>query len=159
MEEAILYSYRGKTLKYIMTESEEEEEESQANIQEAEIAGLIIAGKFFRLGKKTASSEKCRRCGECCLTVGRAIHASPEDIERWIEENREDILKHLKIRKEGSSLITDGTLEIGDTVGRCIFLRKAEKGYQCTIHETKPEVCEEYPMNVGGICKNNIDFR
>ncbi len=158
MEEGIVYSYRGRTLKYVLPPPQEEEGEGE-ELGEIEIAGLVIAGRFFRLGRKVAEAEKCRRCGECCLTLGSRIQASPSDVERWIREGREEVLRHLRIEEANGELITDGTLEIGDERGKCVFLRKAESAYACAIHETKPEVCQEYPLNVGGVCKGGVDFR
>jgi Fe-S-cluster containining protein len=158
-EEAILYSYGGRTLKYILSPPQDEEEEGNADLGEVEVAGLVIAGRFFRLGKKVASAEKCRRCGECCLTLGSKIQASPSDVERWIREGREEVLRYLKMEENGGALITDGTLEMGDESGRCVFLTKIDGAYACAIHKTKPEVCQEYPLNVGGVCKGRVDFR
>ncbi|WP_456475627.1 YkgJ family cysteine cluster protein [Candidatus Pyrohabitans sp.] len=156
MEDAVLYSLRGKTLRYILPPPEEQEGEGDADLSEVDVAGLVIAGRFFRLGKRVASPEKCRRCGRCCLTLGRAIKASPGDLERWIREGREDVLLYLKLEEDGDALVTDGTLEIGDESGRCVFLIKDGNVYACAIHETKPEVCAEYPLNVGGVCKGGV---
>ncbi|WP_457555024.1 YkgJ family cysteine cluster protein [Candidatus Pyrohabitans sp.] len=158
MEEDIVYSYRGRALKYVLPPPQEEGGEGE-ELGEVEIAGLVIAGKFFRLGRKVAEAEKCRRCGECCLTLGRKIQASPGDIERWIREGNEKVLRRLKMKEHKGELITDGTLEIGDDRGRCVFLTRVSNTYACSIHETKPEVCQEYPLNVGGVCKAGVDFR
>ncbi len=157
-EDGIVYSYKGKVLKYVLPPPREEVQED-GEIGEVEIAGLVIAGRFFRLGRRVASADKCRRCGRCCLTLGRRIQASPSDIERWIREGREEVLQHLKIEEREDALVTDGTLEIGDKSGRCIFLTEKNGVYVCAIHETKPEVCQEYPLNVGGVCKGGVDFR
>ncbi|NOZ58095.1 MAG: YkgJ family cysteine cluster protein [Euryarchaeota archaeon] len=156
--EDILYSYRGRTLKYVLPPPQEEVGEGD-ELSEVEVAGLVIAGRFFRLGSRSAEADKCRRCGECCLTLGSRIQASPGDVERWIREGREEVLRRLRIEEKDGELITDGTLEIGDGQGRCIFLREAEGAYACAIHETKPEVCREYPLNVGGVCRGGVDFR
>ncbi|NOZ82785.1 MAG: YkgJ family cysteine cluster protein, partial [Euryarchaeota archaeon] len=130
------------------------------DVVEFEIAGLVIAGRFFRLGRaRVASPEKCRRCGECCRTIGRSIRVSPSDIERWIAEGRDEILALLDIREEGGELLTGGELRLGDERGRCVFLEDSQDGSICRIHETKPEVCAEYPLNCGSVCKGGVDFR
>ena len=159
MGDAVLYSLRGKTLRYILPPPEEQEGEGDADLSEVDVAGLVIAGRFFRLGRRVASAEKCRRCGRCCLTLRRAIKASPGDVERWICEGREEVLLYLKVEEDGDAIVTDGTLEIGDESGRCVFLIKDGNVYACAIHDTKPEVCSEYPLNVGGVCKGGVDFR
>jgi Fe-S-cluster containining protein len=158
-EDAILYSYGGRTLKYILPPPQDGEDEGNADLGEVEVAGLVIAGRFFRLGRKVADAERCRRCGECCLTLGSGIQASPSDVERWIREGRQEVLRYLRMEEAKGELITDGTLEIGDEHGRCVFLIRDHNAYACAIHETKPEVCREYPLNVGGVCKGGVDFR
>lgn len=161
-DDDITFKYRGKTLRYLFEwesgESEEAEESAEGSLGDVEIQGFVIAGKFFRLGRKVASPEKCRRCGKCCLTVGE-IQALPSDIERWISQGREEILSRLEVEERDRELVTFGRLKLGDSTKRCVFLQKDGEGYKCAIHNTKPEVCLEYPLNVGGICKAGIDFR
>ncbi len=158
-DDDITFNYRGKPLKYKFEweEAEEaEEDSSEAGFGDVEIQGFVIAGRFFRLGRKVASPEKCRRCGKCCLTVGE-IQALPSDIERWISQGRDDILGRLEIIEDRGELITYGKLKLGNPA--CIFLEKWKNEYICKIHNTKPEICLEYPLNVGGICKAGVDFR
>lgn len=162
MEEvAIYFEYRGRKLKYTLFPSDKESQKNQEGegLGEAEIAGLTIAGRFFRLGKKVANPEKCLRCGKCCLSIGKSIQASPSDVQRWLDEGREEVLQHLEMKEEDGTLTTDGNLYLGDELGRCIFLISSGEKHACSIHSTRPEVCREYPLNIGGVCKNGVDFR
>ncbi len=151
----VVYGYRGRRLRYVLEGDEESEGEG-----EVEIAGFIIAGRYFRLGGvRVADPDRCRRCGECCRSIGRSIRASPSDIERWIREGREDILTLLEMHEEDGELVTSGELLLGDSKGRCVFLEEGREGSLCRIHPTKPEVCAEYPLNLGGVCRGGVDFR
>ncbi len=150
-EEGVVYSYRGRKLVYLP------EDGGKGGEGEAEVLGLVIAGRFFRLGKpRVADPALCRRCGECCMSVSK-VRATPADIQRWIEEEREEVLSRLRITEREGVLVTDGTLRLGDS--GCSFLEAGAEGYACRIHDTKPEVCAEYPLNVGGVCRAGVDFR
>lgn len=156
-EEGIFFDCRGERLKYVFR-SPAIEGGSDYGLGEVEVAGLVIAGRFFPLGRKTADPQRCQRCGRCCSTLGKSIQASPSDIKRWIEGQREDLLGLLNTFREGGTLTTDGTLYLGEG-DRCRFLGRDGDSYSCSIHGTRPEVCREYPLNVGGVCKNGVDFR
>lgn len=105
-------------------------------------------------------SFECRRCGKCCLDESfmGTLSATKEDIERWIIEDRWDILNYCDIYYHTNSEILGGDLWI-DPSGReylqCPFVRKIrdKDEYECLINETKPEVCKNYPTaHHNGIC-------
>ena len=75
--------------------------------------------------------EICRTCGNCCRDTTPLI--SKDDIKRWKEEGREDILKELEPYQLWH------TLKRND--GACIFF----DGEKCRIHETKPGCCRNFP--------------
>jgi len=85
---------------------------------------------------------QCQRCGYCCLHVGSSLQATAKDIERWQEERRRDILKHVDMAL--GDIWLDGK---GDQLGYCPFLvREEEDRYGCEIYETRPEQCQKYPF-------------
>lgn len=87
---------------------------------------------------------ECHRCGMCCIILWGSFEATQNDLKRWRREGRDDILKHVTMR-------TDGASEWGEfTTKACPFLRKLDGKYLCSIHETKPEHCRNYPVD--GIC-------
>ena len=94
----------------------------------------------------------CNRCGECCLQFGAGIVADPEDVVRWINERRWDILEHLDPIHE-----LDSEVDVTPTeTGRCPFLKKdrGEPTYKCRIHDSKPRMCRNYePWVEGAVCK------
>lgn len=90
----------------------------------------------------------CEMCGRCCRNTKWAVNLDTrlcwEDIERWRQHRRHDILQHV--------LVFDGLG--GDIIGRdgkffstCPFLKKGGgRKYFCSIHETKPAVCKVAPF-------------
>ena len=91
------------------------------------------------------SKFHCKQCGNCCIELNDAYinDANEEDLQRWKNENRDDILSRI-----------DGVCfwispKTGEDVGRCPWLRKLYKKdkYKCLIHNTKPKHCREYPKS------------
>jgi Fe-S-cluster containining protein len=114
---------------------------------------------------------KCEKCGSCCLQLKGIINVSDEDIKRWVNENRADILQYCygwrglnDAKEEVVRHLTKGVnMEMWfdaerDEIDLCPFLRKkyGKNEFECTIHETKPEVCRNYicnPKDMSGIIK------
>lgn len=104
---------------------------------------------------------ECQQCGKCCIEFVSGFSATENDIIRWRQEKRDDILEYVYFMDENE---TYGDLFFNPRTGeeiytRCPFLRKIrnKNQYVCRIHETKPEVCRNYP-NHGenpGICLKN----
>ena len=88
---------------------------------------------------------KCTQCGNCCLNLYDAFctTAHEEDLIRWEEEYRFDILEYIHC---GDLWISPRT---GHDVTRCPWLRKLpnKEIYICRIHDTKPKHCREYPRS------------
>lgn len=87
----------------------------------------------------------CIQCGHCCLNLNDSYctSAHEEDILRWKEEGRLDILEYVMA---GDLWVSPRT---GRDVDRCPWLRKLPKKnkYICKIHDTKPKHCREYPKS------------
>lgn len=78
--------------------------------------------------------------------MGSKIYATARDIERWIDEKRYDILKHVFIysfngKIEGGGVWFD---EYGNKFEYCPFILKIGGKVYCRTHKTKPEQCREY---------------
>ena len=90
----------------------------------------------------------CERCGRCCRSTKWAVNLDTrlcwEDIERWRRERRSDILQHVLVFEGlGGDLISPD----GKFFSKCPFLKNEEgRKYSCSIHETKPKVCEVSPF-------------
>lgn len=98
------------------------------------------------------STFNCRCCGQCCLTLIDAYNGcvSNEDLERWRQSGRDDILAWVKTLDLGptNKLHTAWVdPESGDDVERCPWLidRLNQKGHLCGIEEIKPDHCRAYP--------------
>lgn len=115
---------------------------------------------------------ECLRCGKCCMELGQDdMIVSREDVARWIDEDRWDILYlispcmnvnwgHITNNYDSCGMLvldTDKQCENcsgGDIINpksqssRCIFLRKIrnEPQYKCVIHETKPNHCRKWEV-------------
>lgn len=98
---------------------------------------------------------QCLRCGQLC-NDGRVVET--EDIRRWLDEGRSDILEHVCCCSKnvfcgelvGTDPCDDCSMTIkeivADTNGRCPFVRKVRNKpyYKCRIHDTKTEECSGY---------------
>lgn len=94
------------------------------------------------------------RCGTCCLVdmVALLAYVSDEDIVRWRNEGRDDIL-HV-IRNEEAVWAGDHLVSSrdGHYIQGCPFLKQAGAHFTCTIYETRPEVCRRYRPGSSEIC-------
>lgn len=88
----------------------------------------------------------CEHCGKCCIEMGSKIFATANDINRWINENRQDILKHVFIYSFNGKIVGGEVWfdEYGNKLDFCPFILKVGNKIYCKIHETKPEQCREY---------------
>lgn len=111
---------------------------------------------------------KCLRCGSCCNWEG--THAYREDIQRWIEEERYDILSYVRCPEHNRDRRVSCANHLlhfdkqslcenclgGDFVpikmGKCPFVVKVRNKpyYKCKIQDTKPVECSEY------VCKKSL---
>lgn len=98
---------------------------------------------------------KCIQCGECC-ELSDAIQgcATQEDMNRWYEAERYDILEWVSpiYSKDGSVFCYDIWIspKTHDWVYRCPWKRKLpnKDKYICRIHDVKPDLCREYPKDI-----------
>ncbi len=97
---------------------------------------------FFSFGKKKGDSgPKCLCCGTCCEAFGGHLNATKRDMRRWKEEGREDILAN--VNRLGWLWANP---ETGKLFTRCPYLyRNEEEKVVCGIHDTKPDMCRDYP--------------
>ena len=92
-----------------------------------------------------------RHCGKCCFEMGAKIYATPDDIKRWMEEGRADVLRHVFVyhyhdplegeKIEGGEVWFD---RHGNRLDHCPFVEERDGMVYCRIHETKPQQCREY---------------
>ena len=96
----------------------------------------------------------CVQCGNCCLNLSDAFSTTVDmaEINRWRYENRWDILDWVDIfNLDGEDAFGDIWISpsTGENVHRCPWLRKLplQNKYKCRIHDTKPEICRNYPKS------------
>lgn len=96
-----------------------------------------------RLGQRNRCRRQtgCRACGICCDFYGHALWATAEDLARWREEGRADLLG--RVGERGEIWLDPAT---GERLGDCPFLqRTGPEAARCRIHHTKPALCLAYP--------------
>jgi len=98
------------------------------------------------------STFNCRCCGQCYLTLIDAYNGcvSDEDLERWRQLGRDDILAWVTTLDLGPTNKLHMAWvdpESGDDVERCPWLidRLDQKGHLCSIEKVKPDHCRAYP--------------
>ena len=76
-----------------------------------------------------------------------SMRATADDMRRWREEGRKDILRHAAELPN----IKGADLWIHPTTGveltKCPFVRNSGSRYICKIYDTRPEVCRGYPYS------------
>lgn len=84
---------------------------------------------------------RCLCCGKCCRYFGGHLHASAHDMERWKKQGRDDLLN--RVNRLGWIWVDPETKQMLDP---CPFLEQAdEQRWICSINETKPDICRDYP--------------
>ncbi len=81
---------------------------------------------------------QCQRCGLCCQ-VHLALLTRPDDLERWRNQQRDDILRTV----ETETQVTNG---MGDSAltGPCPYLERQGAVWHCSIYDTRPLVCAKF---------------
>jgi Fe-S-cluster containining protein len=109
----------------------------------------------------TDNGIDCDQCGICCKVFGDSISPTIENLYNWLTNDRRDILRHFSACfvngtwKNCAELLVDELGEVcaiemrdpdsGALVSSCPFLsRVSKKRYLCSIHMTKPEMCDNY---------------
>lgn len=95
----------------------------------------------------------CRQCGRCCRTLDYRSEITAEDVARWKQLGRKDILAWVGVfdKKDSEPVyriwMKPGTREFADP---CPFLFQSpveEQRWFCRIHDVKPEICRQYPVS------------
>jgi Fe-S-cluster containining protein len=97
----------------------------------------------------------CQKCGRCCkadsLLQG---DASIQDIARWIQDGRYDILKWVAPFPvpDSEEMMFDVWVDrkTQDYAKRCPWLQKESDSnlFVCTIYEIRPRTCREWPWTL-----------
>ncbi|HNY64940.1 MAG TPA: YkgJ family cysteine cluster protein [Deltaproteobacteria bacterium] len=95
--------------------------------------------------------QECARCGKCCL-ADMIAYVTPDDMERWVREDRKDIL-HI-IENEQAVWLGDHFISCrtGRPIHGCPFLEMEGRVTSCSIHSTRPGVCRNYQPGASEIC-------
>jgi len=121
--------------------------------------GLLILhdlGLLVSEEKKNRKAFNCTNCGKCCTHAPYmgTMSAHEEDLQRWEEAGRQDILDTAYIFEwgEGEDRTADLWMDpkTGDEVtsGICPWVKQVdEDNWHCTIHEVRPNVCRNYPVS------------
>jgi len=124
----------------------------------------------------------CQQCGACCgdeITT-QWITINSEDVVRWENERRLDILKYVSgqwycpscgenwfgpwseyglCKRCNQKTISKEDIELR-FADRCPFLRKiaSRDRYRCTIQKTKPSTCLKFPQGDSKCSKCGVPF-
>lgn len=96
--------------------------------------------------------KACTRCGKCCTNESfqGSLSATGEDVLRWMDERRWDILGYAYVLGPDDNPYADLWIDAQDGEDnektRCPFVRKDrnKSTYRCTIYDTRPQVCRDY---------------
>jgi len=94
---------------------------------------------------------QCRRCGRCCY-VHLIAYVTEEDLRRWQQEGRRDILTVLErghVAWAGDRILS---MDRGFFSHVCPFLTVEWGKCSCSIYETRPQICREYQPGSSELC-------
>lgn len=105
---------------------------------------------WLQLGTSTPTAAqkktRCLCCGKCCRYFGGHLHASAQDMERWKQQGRDDLLS--RVNRLGWIWVDPDTKQLTDP---CPFLEQADQQtWICSINDTKPDICRDYPTMAHG---------
>ena len=94
----------------------------------------------------------CRQCGQCCSILDYHREVTEEDVTRWQELGRSDILRWVSVfegednKKSYTIWTTPGSTELAEG---CPFLKRisSENRSVCLIQDVKPGICRQYPSS------------
>ncbi len=92
------------------------------------------------------NQPSCSSCGACCSGEQQwGVIVTPERYEKWIEEERDDILSYVEPSVNGLHYaIIWKNPETDEFLPHCPFLEIHDEGKFCKIQETKPEICNRF---------------
>lgn len=93
----------------------------------------------------------CLQCGKCCFhyyDVGCPTFEEHE-YQRFLDAGRYDVIEMLSPIPIGEMTIYDGWFRGDRELDKCPWVRKLpnKNKYKCMIHECKPDVCANYPVD------------
>ena len=94
----------------------------------------------------------CRQCGHCCNTLDYHREVTEEDVARWQELGRSDILRWVSVfegegnKKSYRIWTAPGSTDLAES---CPFLKRisSENRSVCLIQDVKPGICRQYPSS------------
>jgi len=95
---------------------------------------------------------ECKQCGRCCLSLDYHDQLKAEDVEKWQQMKRKDILEWVGVFEQNGRVkdyriwMVPGTKKLAE---KCPFLHQgsSDKQWICRIHRVKPDICRQYPVS------------
>lgn len=118
--------------------------------------GMSARSLFSEMTKdvQQGGAAECRKCGHCCGPYF-ALYVDEPDEERWKAEGRSDLLARLDWERDHVIWDEAGPFncKTGERFEKCVFLERSAEGLAlCSIHETKPKICRDYPPGSSELC-------
>ncbi len=103
-------------------------------------------GQLFYDVMTNEEQPSCSFCGACCSGEQQwGVIVTTQRYEKWIEEERDDILSHVEASVNGLHYaIIWKNPETDEFLPHCPFLETYDEGKFCKIQETKPEICHRF---------------
>jgi len=88
----------------------------------------------------------CACCGECCAAFGGHLNASGTDLKRWRSQGSTDLLE--RVNRLGWIWVDPRTKQPEQS---CPFIERTGPDTACcSIYETRPDICRDYPTLAHG---------
>lgn len=120
--------------------------QSRAYVGQA--SGSSVRGIFIETGMEKFT---CRQCGRCCRELDYHNELTQDDVQRWMDRQRHDILEWVGVFKHREHTayriwMQPGTRQLAS---QCPFLKQhpSQSRWSCTIHDAKPAICRNYPVS------------
>ena len=88
----------------------------------------------------------CLQCGRCCESFGGHLTASPQDLARWRDHGRNDLLS--RTNRLGWIWVDPETKQL---ISPCPHIDRSDpERVRCKIYDDRPDMCRAYPTLAHG---------
>lgn len=95
------------------------------------------------------SSEICKKCGKCCKNYP-FVKLTKNEINLLEQTTK----LHFEVFTNPMGKEVEEYFLQFQKNGSCFFLNENNGDYSCSVYETRPELCKNYPPNAGP-CKRS----
>ena len=101
---------------------------------------------LFDADRFSKKQNTCLQCGQCCESFGGHLRCTPNDLARWREHGRDDLIA--QSNRLGWIWVDAQSKQ---PVSPCPFIDRSDpEATRCAIYVDRPDMCRDYPTLAHG---------